>query len=298
VAEGRLFLVGIGPGDREQMSERARQAIAAADVVVGYRGYLGLIADLLAGKEVVAMGMTEELERVAAAYERAGQGRSVALISSGDVGIYGMAGPAYEWLLAVGWRAGRGPAVEVVPGITALSACAALVGAPLSHDFCAVSLSDLLTPWPVIARRLDAAARADFVLALYNPKSRRRQGQIVAAQRILLRHRDPLTPVAIVESAYRAGQAVRHVPLAEMAASEMGMLATVLVGNSQTRWRDGLMVTPRGYAEKYRGPGGAVRPGEVRGHSLRCGLTGWQADLQRESRPSCSWRRTPGVASA
>lgn len=116
-----------------------------------------------------------------------------------------MAGPAYERLLETGWRPGQGPAVEAVPGITALSACAALVGAPLSHDFCAVPLSDLLTPWPVIARRLDAAARADCVLALYNPKSRRRQGQIAAAQRILLRHRDPATPVAIVEAAFREG---------------------------------------------------------------------------------------------
>jgi len=281
VAEGKLFIVGIGPGGAGQMSRQACEAIATAEVVVGYGTYLDLVPDLLAGKEVIRTGMTQEVERARTACEHAHRGKTVALVSSGDAGIYGMAGPAYESLLQSGWQPGQGIEVEVVPGITALSACAALVGAPLTHDFCAISLSDLLTPWPVIARRLDAAARGDFVIALYNPKSRRRQGQIAAAQRILLRYRDPATPVAIVEAAYREGQAVRLVSLAEMAASAIGMLATVLIGNGQTVCRDGLMATPRGYADKYEGPGGAVRPGEARGRPLSQGLNGWQAGVRR-----------------
>ncbi len=183
-------------------------------------------------------------------------------------------------LLQSGWRPGSGIEVEVVPGATALSACAALVGAPLTHDFCSISLSDLLTPWPVIARRLDAAAHADFVLALYNPKSGRRTGQIVEAQRILLRHRSPETPVAVVKSAYRKKQAIQMSTLAQMAECEIGMLTTVLIGNSSTFVQDGLMITPRGYANKYVDFGGEALAGEQAGRSLSLGLDGWKADVR------------------
>ncbi len=280
MSNGKIYLVGFGPGAQEHMSFRARAAIAEADVVIGYSTYIKLVQDLLDGKEVIRKGMTEELDRCTEAYDRARQGRIVALISSGDIGVYGMAGPTYEVLFQSGWRPGNGIEVEVIPGTTALSACAALVGAPLTHDFCSISLSDLLTPWPVIARRLDAAARADFVIALYNPKSGRRTQQIVEAQRILLRHRAPDTPAAVVKSAYRKKQSIQMTRLAQMADCEIGMLTTVLVGNSQTFLRDGLMITPRGYANKYDSETGEALAGEQAGRSLSHGLDGWKMSVR------------------
>ncbi len=277
---GKIYLVGFGPGAQEHMSFRARAAIAEADVVIGYSTYIKLVQDLLEGKEVIRKGMTEELDRCTEAYEHARRGKIVALVSSGDIGVYGMAGPTYEVLLQSGWRPGNGIDVEVIPGATALSTCAALVGAPLTHDFCSISLSDLLTPWPVIARRLTAAATADFVVALYNPKSGRRTGQIVEAQRIFLQHRLPDTPVAVVKSAYRKKQSIQMTRLAQMADCEIGMLTTVLVGNSNTFVQDGLMITPRGYANKYQGITGEVKDGEQAGRSLSLGLDGWKADVR------------------
>ncbi|MDH4274648.1 MAG: precorrin-3B C(17)-methyltransferase, partial [Gammaproteobacteria bacterium] len=273
---GKILLVGFGPGSEPHMSLRAREAIKESDVVIGYSTYVKLVQDLLDGKTVIRKGMTEELDRCTEAYAHALEGKTVALISSGDVGVYGMAGPTYEVLLQAGWKPGVGIEVEVVPGSTALTSCAALVGAPLSHDFCSISLSDLLTPWTVIARRLEAAARADFVTALYNPKSGRRTQQIVEAQRIFLLHRAPDTPVAIVKSAYRDKQSIQRVDLAHMADCDIGMLSTVLIGNSSTFMREGLMITPRGYANKYDALTGEVRDGERAGRSLSMGLEGWK----------------------
>ena len=280
---GKIMLVGIGPGSVEHMTARARSAIAEADVVVGYVTYIKLVADLLEGKEVVRKGMTEELDRAVSALDAARAGRKVALISSGDAGVYGMAGPTYEVLFQAGWTPEGDVAVEIVPGASALNSCAALVGAPLTHDFCAISLSDLLTPWPVIARRLDAVAMADFVVALYNPKSGRRTRQIVEAQRLFLRHRRADTPVAIVKSAYRRRQNIVFTTLAQMAEQDIGMLSTVLIGNGSTFVRDGLMVTPRGYANKYdAGQGFETRDGEKAGRSLSTGLSGWLDTLQAD----------------
>lgn len=277
---GKIMLVGIGPGHVEHMTARARAAIAEADVVVGYVTYIKLVADLLEGKEVVRKGMTEELDRAVSALAAARSGKKVALISSGDAGVYGMAGPTYEVLFQAGWTPDEDLAVEIVPGTSALNACAALVGAPLTHDFCAISLSDLLTPWPVIARRLDAVARADFVVALYNPKSGRRTRQIAEAQRLLLRHRRPDTPVALVKSAYRRRQHIELRTLATLCEADIGMLSTVLIGNSHTYVQHGLMVTPRGYANKYDLDGdGAAREGERPGRSLSSGLAGWLENL-------------------
>ncbi len=273
---GKILLVSLGPGAEEQMTLCARRAIASADLVVGYHTYVKLIAHLLRGKEVISRGMTEEIERCAEAWKAAREGRTVALISSGDVGVYGMAGPAYELLLQSGWSPDSAIAVEVIPGTSALNAAAALVGAPLTHDFCAISLSDLLTPWPQIARRLEAAGRGDFVIALYNPKSGRRTGQIVEAQRILLQYRDPATPVAVVRSAYRKRQQIRRGRLDRMSEYDIGMLSTVLVGNSDSYWREGLMITPRGYRNKYQGLTGDPHAGERAGCSLSLGLTGWE----------------------
>lgn len=274
---GKIMLVGLGPGAVEHMTGRARAAIAEADTVIGYVTYVRLVADLIAGKEVIKKSMTEELDRAIEALERAKQGKKVALISSGDAGVYGMAGPTFEVLFQAGWTPDSEIEVEIVPGASALNTCAALVGAPLTHDFCAISLSDLLTPWPTIARRLDAVAYADFVVALYNPKSGRRTRQIQEAQRIFLRHRDPKTPVAIVKSAFRPKQRLEFTTLAKMAEADIGMLSTVLIGNSNTFIRDGLMVTPRGYANKYDVAEGerSTKGGEQAGRSLSTGLNGW-----------------------
>lgn len=279
--QGKILLVGLGPGDAAHMSMRAQQAIDEAHVIIGYSTYIKLLRDRLAGKEVIRKGMTEELDRCHEALAHAQQGKTVALVSSGDTGVYGMAGPTYEVLLQSGWKPGSGIEVEVIPGSTALNACAALVGAPLTHDFCSISLSDLLTPWPVIARRLEAAARTDFVVALYNPKSGRRTQQIVEAQRAFLRHRSPDTPVALVKSAYRPRQSIQLVTLKEMVDCDIGMLTTVLIGNSSTFYREGLMVTPRGYAHKYDAADGTVHDGEQAGRSLSMGLIGWKACARR-----------------
>ncbi len=271
------MLIGLGPGSQDYLTARARSAIAEADTVIGYATYIRLIKDLLDGKEIVKKAMTQELDRAIEALERAKLGKKVALVSSGDAGVYGMAGPTFEVLFQAGWTPDSGIEVEIVPGASALNTCAALVGAPLTHDFCAISLSDLLTPWPTIARRLDAVAYADFVVALYNPKSGRRTRQIEEAQRIFLRHRNPQTPVAIVKSAYRPKQHIEFTTLENMGEADIGMLTTVLIGNSHTFVKHGLMVTPRGYANKYAVEGGnsAARAGEKAGHSLSSGLNGW-----------------------
>ena len=288
---GKIMLVGIGPGSVDHMTQRARAAIAEADVVIGYVTYIKLVADLIEGKEIIRKSMTEELDRAVSALEAARAGKKVALISSGDAGVYGMAGPTYEVLFQAGWTPDDEVAVEIVPGASALNSCAALVGAPLTHDFCAISLSDLLTPWPTIARRLDAVAMADFVVALYNPKSGRRTRQIVEAQRLFLRHRRPDTPVAIVKSAYRRRENIVFTTLDQMCDADIGMLSTVLIGNSNTFVRYGLMVTPRGYANKYdMEDGGSTRDGERAGRSLSTGLLGWLDALRDEHAAGCRHR--------
>ena len=276
-SQGKIMLVGLGPGSHDYLTGRARAAIAEADTVIGYATYIRLVKDLLDGKEVIKKAMTEELDRAIEAYDRAKLGKKVALVSSGDAGVYGMAGPTFEVLFQAGWTPDSAIEVEIVPGASALNTCAALVGAPLTHDFCAISLSDLLTPWPTIARRLDAVAYSDFVVALYNPKSGKRTRQIQEARRIFLRHRDPNTPVAVVKSAFRAKQRIEFTTLDTMLDADIGMLSTVLIGNSNTYVKHGLMITPRGYANKYDVEIGnsAARDGEKRGISLSTGLNGW-----------------------
>ncbi|MHB0884705.1 MAG: precorrin-3B C(17)-methyltransferase [Bacillota bacterium] len=249
---GKLLVVGIGPGAREQMTRRAEAAIAEADTVVGYKTYLNLLGDLGPGKTVIASGMTEEVIRVQQAVDLAEEGRRVAVVSSGDPGVYGMAGLVFEILRERGWDPAAGLEVEVVPGTTAANSCAALVGAPLMHDYATISLSDHLTPWEVIARRVAAAAGADFVIALYNPSATRRKEPLAATRATITRHRPGTTPVALVHEAYRLGQRVVITDLDHLLDHPAGMLATVIVGNSQTFVYKGFMVTPRGYAGKYR----------------------------------------------
>ena len=265
--EGTLSVVGIGPGASEHATPAALEAIAGADVVVGYSTYVKLVKHLLDGKEVFRTGMTEEIERARFAVDRARAGARVVVISSGDAGVYGMASLVLQVLAERGWRRGEPPALRLVPGMTALNACGSLLGAPFGHDFCAISLSDLLTPWPVIARRLEAAASADFVIALYNPASGRRTRQIVAAQRIIAAHRAATTPVGLVKSAYRKLEDVVLTDLEHLLEHEIGMLTTVVVGATSTFVHEGYMVTPRGYGRKYTWDG-AVRAGQTPGRSL------------------------------
>ena len=255
-ARGRLFIVGIGPGGAAWLTPEASAMLAEASDVVGYRLYLELLGPLARDKALHAFALGEEEARVRAALELAAAGRKVALVSSGDPGIYAMAALAFE-LIDGGEPAWRRIAVQVTPGISAMQAAAARVGAPLGHDFCAISLSDLLTPWPVIEQRLRAAAEGDFVVALYNPASRGRTHQLETARTVLLRHRSPDTPVVLARNLGRAGESVRVTRLDELASGEVDMLTLVLVGNSATRavarGEGGMWVfTPRGYGAGER----------------------------------------------
>ena len=216
-------------------------------MIIGYRAYLELISEFLVDKEVISSEMMKEIDRCRKALDLAAAGRDVVLVCGGDPGIYAMAGLVFELARQRGHR-GK---IEIVPGLAAINGCAARLGAPLMHDFCAISLSDLLTPMEVIEKRLIAAAEADFVTAIYNPKSKRRVAQIGRAQDIFLRYRSPETPVGIVTAASRAGEKVVIARLDNMASQEITMQSLVIIGNSQTRTWDGLMVTPRGYQNKY-----------------------------------------------
>jgi precorrin-3B C17-methyltransferase len=267
VTRGLLYIVGIGPGAEQHATPAALAAIADAELVVGYTTYIKLVRHLIGGKTVIRTGMTEEIGRARAAVDEARAGAKVALISSGDAGVYGMCGLVFEVLRGIGWTRDASPELRIVPGVTALSSCGSLVGAPLGHDFCAISLSDLLTPWPIITRRIEAAAAADFVIGLYNPASGRRTRQIVEAQAIIRRHRAGTTPVALVKSAYRKLQHEVITDLDTFLDYEIGMLTTVLVGSSQTFVYEGYMVTPRGYTNKYTSDGD-VLPGQRPGFSL------------------------------
>ncbi len=251
-------MVSLGPGFPDYIIPRAKNALAEAQVVVGYLTYIDLVRPLLADQEVVATGMKAEVQRCQLALDRARAGQRVALVSSGDAGIYGMAGLVLEMCAAQGLKVGppEGEAdvdfhLEVIPGVPALAAGAALLGAPLMHDFVAISLSDLLTPWETIVKRLELAAQGDFVIVLYNPKSKKRDWQLGAVQEMLLRHKDPLTPVGIVSRAMRQDQNITVTTLEDLTKNPVDMQTIVIIGNSQTRAYGPYMVTPRGYREKY-----------------------------------------------
>jgi precorrin-3B C17-methyltransferase len=247
---GNVSVVGLGPGDASLLTPLAAEALARADVLVGYGPYLDLVsAELKAGKELMITGMTRELDRARQAVAAAAAGRSVAVVSSGDAGVYGMAGLVLEVLEEAGLLAAID--CQVVPGVPALAAAAALLGAPLGHDFAVVSLSDLLTPWEVIENRLAAAAGADFILVLYNPRSRRRDWQLPQALRIIAAARPPETPVGVVRNAYREEQSVWTGHLDGLDPDRVDMLSIVLVGNRSTRLSGAKMITPRGYFAKY-----------------------------------------------
>ena len=238
----KLYIVGLGPGKPDGMTLEARAALDASELVCGYGAYLELLAPLYPDKERFSTPMTQELERCRRALDEARRGRTVALVCSGDAGVYGMASPVLELLP-------EHPGVEVVivAGVTAALSGAALLGAPLGHDFCVISLSDLLTPWEAIEKRLRCAAEGDFALALYNPSSRRRADRLQRACDILLAFRGPDTPCGIVRNIGREGEETRILPLLELREAELDMFTTVFVGSSTTRVIGEHLVTPRGY---------------------------------------------------
>ena len=237
-----LYVVGLGPGGSRWMTWEARAALEQAEVLCGYTVYLDLIRGEFPDKEYFSTPMTQEIGRCRAALERARSGRTTALVCSGDAGVYGMAGPVLE-------LAPQFPEVEiqVVPGVTAALAGAAVLGAPLMHDFAVLSLSDLLTPWEVIRRRLELAAQGDFVLCLYNPSSRRRRDHLRMACDIVLAHRGPETVCGWVRNAGRAQEEHQVLTLGELQEAQVDMFTTVFIGSAATRRIGDRMVTPRGY---------------------------------------------------
>lgn len=247
--KGRIYIVGTGPGDIAHITPYAQNAIKESDYIVGYGTYLDLIPELTKGKSIVSTGMTEEIDRCKKAIELANEGRAVSVISGGDPGIYAMAGLVFELLRDAQCKAVNSslPYIEVIPGISALNACAARLGAPLMHDFASISLSDRLTPWEVIAKRLEAAASSDFVLVIYNPKSKGRVEHINAAVSIVQKYRSLGTPVGIVKKAMREAETLIITDLQHMLDHEIDMQTTIIIGNSQTFIWEGWMITPRGY---------------------------------------------------
>ncbi|AFZ47950.1 precorrin-3 methyltransferase [Cyanobacterium stanieri PCC 7202] len=244
---GKLYLVGTGTGSLSQMTTAAKTAVKDADVVIGYGLYLDLIKPLFRPEQIIeSFPITQERQRAIRAIALSRWGLKVAVVSSGDCGIFGMGGLVLEILAQTGWN-GKTPSVEVFAGITAMQGGAAKVGSPLMHDFCAISLSDLLTPWEVIEKRLNAAAQADFVTSLYNPRSKTRTQQIVIAQQIFLKYRSGDTPVAIARSITRDDEHITITTLREMLNYDIDMLTTVIIGNSTTKAYQGFLITPRGY---------------------------------------------------
>lgn len=238
----KLYVVGIGPGRFEGMTQDAVQALGASDVIVGYTVYVDLVRDHFPGKTFLTTPMRREVERVELALSEAAKGRDVAMVCSGDAGVYGMSGLCLE--LAAKYP---GVAVETVPGVSAVLSGAAILGAPLMHDFAVISLSDLMTPWETIEKRLRAAAAADFVLCLYNPSSHKRKDYLRRACDILLEAASPDTVCGVARNIGREGEDARVMTLRELRDTQVDMFSTVFIGNSQTRAMGGKMVTPRGY---------------------------------------------------
>ena len=249
---GKIIVAGIGPGSEADMTQAVREALAEADVVVGYKYYFGFVRPFVKeGAECVDTGMRRERERAEAALERAEAGQVVCVVSSGDAGIYGMASLVWEV------KRERHSPVEVIvlPGISAFQKAAALLGAPVGHDFCVLSLSDLLTPWEVIERRIRAAAEADFVTAVYNPRSEGRYWQLHRLREIFLEARDGATPVGYVKQAGRSGEEVAVTTLAAFDPEQVDMFTVVLIGNSESYTWEGKIITPRGYLRSGRKDG-------------------------------------------
>ena len=250
---GKLYIVGVGPGHHDHMTFRAKEVIEESDTIVGYETYVNLVQDMIEGKDVYRYAMTQEVERAHQCIDLAKEGKTVSLVSSGDPGIYGMAGLIFEILAESGWDPKSGLQVELIPGVSALNSCASIIGSPLMTDFAVLSMSDLLVPWEIIVKRVEAAAQGDFVIVIYNPSSKKRIHQLQDARKLLLKYRKPSTPVAIIKGAYRESQTVVMTDLEHMEnfADKLGMISTVIIGNSSTYNFKDLMINPRGYKSKY-----------------------------------------------
>ncbi len=250
---GKLYIVGVGPGSHDHMTFRAKEVIEESDTIVGYDTYVTLVEDLIKGKDIYRYAMTQEVERAKQCIDLAQEGKIVSLVSSGDPGIYGMAGLIYETLAEAGWDPKTGLQVEIIPGVSALNSCASLVGSPLMTDFAVVSMSDLLVPWEIITKRVEAAAQGDYVIVIYNPSSKKRIHQLQDTRKLLLKYRRPDTPVAIIKGAFRESQTIVMTNLENMEehADKLGMISTVIIGNSSTYNFKNLMINPRGYTSKY-----------------------------------------------
>ena len=241
----KVYAVGLGPGGKEMMTEEAICAIEKSDVICGYTGYVDLITSMFPEKETFTTPMKKEIDRCKWALETAQSGKTVAMVCSGDSGVYGMAGLLLQLLHSY-----KDVEVEVVPGITAAISGAAVLGAPVGHDFCVISLSDLLTPWELIVKRLELAAEGDFITCLYNPRSKKRIEHLTTACNIMLKHRSEDTVCGWVKNIGREGEEYRICTLKELDNEPIDMFTTVFIGSSQTKLVDGKMVTPRGY-EKH-----------------------------------------------
>ena len=243
----KIYITGIGPGDFEHMTFKAIEVLSACDTIIGYKVYIELIRPYFHNKEFIYTGMTKEAERCKLCFEKASEGKQVALICSGDAGIYGMA----ELMYHTGTRY-PDITLEVVPGVTAASSGAALLGAPLIQDFAVISLSDLLTPWEKIEKRLLAASYADMVICLYNPSSKKRSGYLKKACQLILKYASPDTICGITENIGRDGETYTIYTLKELMDTPVNMFTTVFIGNSQTKVINGKMVTPRGYKQEEK----------------------------------------------
>lgn len=238
----KIYVVGIGPGEYEQMTMRAANALNGCDTIIGYTVYVDLVKEHFADKEFLTTPMTKEVDRCVLAFEEAKKGKNVAMICSGDAGVYGMSGLMLE--LGVDYPQIE---VEVIPGVTAATGGAAVLGAPLIHDFALISLSDLLTPWEKIEKRLLCASEADFVICLYNPSSKKRHDYLQKACNLMMQHKSKDTVCATVVNIGRTGEEKQVMTLEELSNTKVDMFTTVFIGNSQTREIAGKMVTPRGY---------------------------------------------------
>lgn len=238
----KIYVVGIGPGAYEKMTIEAAETLKKCDLIIGYTVYVDLVKDHFPGKEFMSTPMKKEAERCRIAFEEAAKGKQVAMICSGDAGIYGMAGLMYE--IGEGYPDTE---IRVIAGVTAAAGGGAVLGAPLIHDFCLISLSDLLTPWELIERRLTDAAHGDFVICLYNPSSKKRRDYLAKSCDLMLRYKSEDTVCGIVSNIGREGEAMTVMTLKELRDTEVDMFTTVFIGNSQTKKIGGRMVTPRGY---------------------------------------------------
>ncbi len=242
---GKVYAVGLGPGDIRMMTQEAREALDKSDVIVGYKVYTDLIRDICPGKEIIESAMRQEVERCEKCIELAREGRTVSLVCSGDAGVYGMASPLLEAAGKYGFDD-----IEIIPGVTAALSGAAALGAPLGHDFCVISLSDLLTPWDLIEKRLKLAAEADMCIAIYNPRSHKRTDHLKRAVEVMLTKAGPDRACGYVKNIGRDNMETVVTTLAKLADADVDMFTTVFVGSSQTKIQGNRLVTPRGYKEK------------------------------------------------